>query len=190
MTAMRVALKILPHAEDLPRPAYATEASAGIDLAAAVASEIALAPGERKAVPTGIALALPAGYEGEIRPRSGLALTHGITILNSPGTIDADYRGEIQVILANLGSATVTLAPGQRIARQSQARAAGGGARVGQPSRRRARPQGGAAAVAGAARYAAAAARRHAHRGPLPARVPRRHRRRVRRTHGLHDLRS
>ncbi len=116
MSQVRVALKILPHAADLPRPGYATASSAGVDLAAAVTSEIALAPGERKAVPTGIALALPEGYEGQIRPRSGLALTHGITILNSPGTIDSDYRGEIQVILANLGSETVTLARGQRIA--------------------------------------------------------------------------
>jgi len=116
MSQVRVALKILPHAADLPRPDYATASSAGVDLAAAVTSEIALAPGERKAVPTGIALALPEGYEGQIRPRSGLALTHGITILNSPGTIDSDYRGEIQVILANLGSETVTLARGQRIA--------------------------------------------------------------------------
>jgi dUTP pyrophosphatase len=116
MSHVRVALKILPHAADLPRPAYATASSAGVDLAAAVASAIALAPGERRAVPTGIALALPEGYEGQIRPRSGLALTHGITILNSPGTIDADYRGEIQIILANLGSETVVLARGQRIA--------------------------------------------------------------------------
>jgi dUTP pyrophosphatase len=107
---------MLPHASGLPVPTYATASSAGVDLAAAVASAIALAPGERRAVPTGIALALPEGYEGQIRPRSGLALTHGITILNSPGTIDADYRGEIQIILANLGSETVVLARGQRIA--------------------------------------------------------------------------
>jgi dUTP pyrophosphatase len=116
MNPVRVALMMLPHGSGLPVPAYATTSSAGVDLAAAVASAIALAPGERKAVPTGIALALPEGYEGQIRPRSGLALTHGITILNSPGTIDADYRGEIQVILANLGSETVVLARGQRIA--------------------------------------------------------------------------
>jgi dUTP pyrophosphatase len=116
MNPVRVALMMLPHGRGLPLPAYATASSAGVDLAAAVASEIALAPGERKAVPTGIALALPEGYEGQIRPRSGLALTHGITILNSPGTIDSDYRGEIRVILANLGSETVTLARGQRIA--------------------------------------------------------------------------
>jgi dUTP pyrophosphatase len=113
---LRVPLMMLPHGTGLPVPAYATTSSAGVDLAAAVASEIALAPGERRAVPTGIAVALPEGYEGQIRPRSGLALTHGITILNSPGTIDADYRGEIQIILANLGSETVVLARGQRIA--------------------------------------------------------------------------
>jgi dUTP pyrophosphatase len=116
MNAVRVPLMMLPHGSGLPLPAYATTSSAGVDLAAAVISEIALAPGERRAVPTGIAIALPEGYEGQIRPRSGLALKHGITILNSPGTIDADYRGEIQIILANLGSETVTLARGQRIA--------------------------------------------------------------------------
>jgi dUTP pyrophosphatase len=116
MTALRVALTILPHAADLPRPTYATAASAGVDLAAAVTAALALAPGERRAVPTGIAIALPEGYEGQVRPRSGLALEHGITVLNSPGTIDADYRGEIQIILANLGSETVVLERGQRIA--------------------------------------------------------------------------
>lgn len=114
MTAIRVALKIMPHGAGLALPAHATEASAGIDLAAA--RDVALAPGERAAVPTGIALAIPDGYEGQIRPRSGLALRHGIAVLNSPGTIDADYRGEIQIILANLGSETVVLERGQRIA--------------------------------------------------------------------------
>ncbi len=116
MKPVRVALKILPHAADLPRPSYATASSAGVDLAAAIEGDLALAPGERKAVPTGIALALPDGYEGQIRPRSGLALKHGLTVLNSPGTIDADYRGEIQIILANLGGETVVLERGQRIA--------------------------------------------------------------------------
>jgi dUTP pyrophosphatase len=116
MSAIRVALNVLPHAANLPRPAYATESSAGIDLAAAVSGDIALAPGQRMAVPTGIALALPEGYEGQIRPRSGLALKHGIAVLNSPGTIDADYRGEIHIILANLGGETVVLERGQRIA--------------------------------------------------------------------------
>jgi dUTP pyrophosphatase len=116
MSPVRVALKILPHGSELARPSYATESSAGIDLAAAVSGTIALAPGERMAVPTGITLALPDGYEGQIRPRSGLALKHGITVLNSPGTIDADYRGEIHIILANLGGETFVLERGQRIA--------------------------------------------------------------------------
>jgi dUTP pyrophosphatase len=116
VTPVRVALRILPHGGGLPLPAYATRASAGVDLAAAIAGEMTLLPGERAAVPTGLAMALPEGYEAQIRPRSGLALKHGITVLNSPGTIDADYRGEIQVILANLGGEPVTLTRGQRIA--------------------------------------------------------------------------
>jgi dUTP pyrophosphatase len=116
MTAVRVALTVLPHGASLPCPSYATAASAGVDLAAAVSGAVPLAPGERMAVPTGIALALPDGYEGQIRPRSGLALKHGIAVLNSPGTIDADYRGEIQIILANLGGETFMLERGLRIA--------------------------------------------------------------------------
>jgi dUTP pyrophosphatase len=116
MSAVAVPLKILPHGSGLPLPAYATADSAGVDLAAALEAPLTLAPGERKDVPTGIALALPAGWEGQVRPRSGLALRHGITILNSPGTIDADYRGEIRIILANLGAAPVTIARGERIA--------------------------------------------------------------------------
>jgi dUTP pyrophosphatase len=116
MSTVAVPLKILPHGSGLPLPAYATADSAGVDLAAALEAPLTLAPGERKDVPTGIALALPAGWEGQVRPRSGLALRHGITILNSPGTIDADYRGEIRVILANLGAAPVTIARGERIA--------------------------------------------------------------------------
>ncbi len=116
MSAVPVALQVLPHGDGLPLPAYATPASAGLDLAAAVDAPVMLAPGARRAVPTGIALALPEGYEAQLRPRSGLALRHGITVLNSPGTIDADYRGEIQVILANLGQETVTIARGERIA--------------------------------------------------------------------------
>jgi len=116
MSPVGVKLKILPHGSGLPLPAYATADAAGVDLAAALEAPLTLAPGERQAVPTGIALALPAGWEGQVRPRSGLALKHGITILNSPGTIDADYRGEIRVILANLGSAPVTIARGERIA--------------------------------------------------------------------------
>jgi len=116
MSTVAVKLQILPHGEGLPLPRYATPASAGVDLAAAIASALVLEPGARVKVPTGIALALPEGWEGQVRPRSGLALKHGITVLNSPGTIDADYRGEIEVILANLGGAPVTIARGERIA--------------------------------------------------------------------------
>jgi len=100
--------------DPLPLPSYATAAAAGLDLRADQA--IALRPGERKLVPTGIALAIPAGYEGQVRPRSGLALRNGITCLNSPGTIDSDYRGEVCVILVNLGQENVELARGERIA--------------------------------------------------------------------------
>jgi dUTP pyrophosphatase len=116
MSAVAVAVQVLPHGEGLPLPAYATAGSAGLDLAAAVETPVVLAPGARAAVPTGIALALPEGYEAQLRPRSGLALRHGLTVLNSPGTIDADYRGEVRVILANLGSDAVTIARGERIA--------------------------------------------------------------------------
>jgi dUTP pyrophosphatase len=106
----------LPHGADLPLPGYATPTSAGLDLLAALGGDVVLAPGSRTLVPTGIALALPVGYEAQVRPRSGLALKHGVTLLNSPGTIDADYRGEIGVILINLGTARVTLHRGDRIA--------------------------------------------------------------------------
>ena len=100
--------------EPLPLPAYATEGSAGLDLRADVPVE--LAPGTRTLVPTGLAIAVPPGYEAQVRPRSGLALKHGLTCLNSPGTIDSDYRGEVGVILCNLGQAAVALARGERIA--------------------------------------------------------------------------
>jgi dUTP pyrophosphatase len=116
MTAIPIAITRLPHAEGLDLPAYATAASAGLDLAAAVTQDVAIAPGGRALIPTGFAIALPAGFEAQVRPRSGLALKHGVTVLNSPGTIDADYRGEIGVILANLGSAPFTVTRGQRIA--------------------------------------------------------------------------
>jgi dUTP pyrophosphatase len=116
MSVVAVAVQVLPHGDGLPLPAYATPGSAGVDLAAALDAPLVLAPGARAAVPTGIALALPEGYEGQIRPRSGLALRHGLAVLNSPGTIDADYRGEVRVILANLGDAPVTIARGERIA--------------------------------------------------------------------------
>ncbi len=109
-------MRRLAHGADLPLPAYATEASAGLDLLAAVEDEIELAPGARALIPTGVAIALPAGYEAQVRPRSGLALKHGLTVLNAPGTIDADYRGEVGVILANLGEAAYTVRRGARIA--------------------------------------------------------------------------
>jgi dUTP pyrophosphatase len=108
----------LPHGADLPLPAYQTEGAAGLDLVAAVpaGAPVKIAPGERAMIPTGITVALPSGHEGQIRPRSGMALRYGVTVLNSPGTIDADYRGEIQVILVNLGAETFEIARGTRIA--------------------------------------------------------------------------
>jgi dUTP pyrophosphatase len=106
----------LPHAEGLELPAYATAASAGLDLAAAVRDDVEIAPGGRALIPTGFAIALPAGFEAQVRPRSGLALKHGLTVLNSPGTIDADYRGEIGVILANFGAGAFRITRGMRIA--------------------------------------------------------------------------
>ena len=114
MTEIRIALKRLPHGEGLPLPAYATEHAAGMDVVAA--EDVTLRPGWRHAVATGFAIAIPEGYEVQVRPRSGLALKHGITCLNTPGTIDADYRGEVKVILANLGTAVVEIARGERIA--------------------------------------------------------------------------
>ena len=106
----------LPHAEGLGLPAYQSAAAAGMDLAAACEEAVALQPGERALVPTGLILELPAGHEGQVRPRSGLALKHGITCLNTPGTIDADYRGEVKVLLINLGSEPFTVERGMRIA--------------------------------------------------------------------------
>ena len=111
---IRIELKRLPHGEDLPLPSYATEHAAGMDVVAA--EDVTLRPGWRHAVATGFAIAIPQGYEVQIRPRSGLALKHGITCLNTPGTIDADYRGEVKIILANLGTAVVEIARGERIA--------------------------------------------------------------------------
>jgi dUTP pyrophosphatase len=111
---IRIALQRLPHGKDLPFPVYATEGAAGLDVVAA--ENLALAPGERHAVATGFAIAIPAGYEVQVRPRSGLALKHGITCLNTPGTIDSDYRGEVKVILANLGHEPFEVKRGERIA--------------------------------------------------------------------------
>lgn len=113
---MKVAFKRLPHASDLPLPAYETLASAGMDLRAALSEPMVLQPGERTLIPTGLQLALPLGYEAQVRPRSGLAIKHGITMLNSPGTIDADYRGEIKVIAINHGTEAFTILHGDRIA--------------------------------------------------------------------------
>ena len=116
MTPLQVPLCRLPHGHDLPLPRYASEDAAGLDLLAAIDEPVELAPGMRKLIPTGISIALPRGYEAQVRPRSGLALKHGIGLLNSPGTIDADYRGEIAVILINHGEAAFAIARGDRIA--------------------------------------------------------------------------
>jgi len=113
---LRAAISRLPHGRGLPLPAYATAGAAGCDLHAAVEAPLEIPPGGRALVPTGIAIALPEGAEAQVRPRSGLALRHGVTCLNSPGTIDADYRGEVGVILANLGEAPFVVARGMRIA--------------------------------------------------------------------------
>ena len=118
MTTVEIRLTRLSHGDDLPLPAYHSAQAAGLDLHAAVAADapVTIAPGRRALIPTGIAIALPAGTEGQVRPRSGLAIRHGVTVLNAPGTIDADYRGEIQVILVNLGTESFTVERGMRIA--------------------------------------------------------------------------
>ena len=111
---IEIALKRLPHGEDLPLPSYATAHAAGLDVVAA--EDVTLAPGQRHAVATGFAIAIPEGYEVQVRPRSGLALKHGITCLNTPGTIDHDYRGEVKVLLINHGKAPFVVTRGMRIA--------------------------------------------------------------------------
>jgi dUTP pyrophosphatase len=118
VSATDVQIMRLPHGADLPLPTYQSQHAAGLDLFAAVSADrpLTLTPGERALVPTGIALALPVGHEAQVRPRSGLAARHGITVLNSPGTIDADYRGEVQVLLINLGNEAVAIARAMRIA--------------------------------------------------------------------------
>jgi dUTP pyrophosphatase len=116
MTELIVELCRLPNAEGLPLPAYATADSAGMDLVAAIADDIVIQPGRRALVPTGLTIALPAGFEAQVRPRSGTALKHGVTVLNAPGTIDADYRGEVRVILVNLGEEPFAIRRGDRIA--------------------------------------------------------------------------
>jgi len=118
LTTTDVRIMRLAHGNDLPLPSYHSALAAGLDLMAAVPAEtpLAIAPGSRALVPTGIAIALPAGTEAQVRPRSGLAARHGLTVLNAPGTIDADYRGEIQVLLVNLGGESVNVTRGLRIA--------------------------------------------------------------------------
>ncbi|HEX6901563.1 MAG TPA: dUTP diphosphatase [Thermoanaerobaculia bacterium] len=113
---MKVRIKRLPTARDLPLPTQGSPGSAGFDLRAALEGEVVLRPGERLLVPTGIVLEIPPGWEGQVRPRSGLALRHGIGVLNAPGTIDSDYRGEVAVILVNLGEAPFSLRRGDRVA--------------------------------------------------------------------------
>lgn len=113
---MKIQFKKLPHAEDLPLPSYESEFAAGIDIRAALKEPLTLKPGERKLVPSGLKMAMPQGYEAQIRPRSGLAYRNGITMLNTPGTIDADYRGELKMLAVNLGNEPFTINHGDRIA--------------------------------------------------------------------------
>jgi len=120
---MRIKVRRLPAALDLPLPTPASAGSAGLDLRAAVAQDLTLQPGERALVPTGLAVAIPPGWEGQVRPRSGLAIRHGIGLVNAPGTIDSDYRGEVSVLLINLGQQPFTVRRGDRIAQLLLARA-------------------------------------------------------------------
>ena len=114
--SLRIKVLRLPHGRDLPLPAYQSEGAAGMDLLAAVEKPLMLKPGSRALVPTGLILEIPRGFEAQVRPRSGLALRHGIGVLNTPGTIDSDYRGEVQVLLINLGDKPFAVARGERIA--------------------------------------------------------------------------
>lgn len=113
---MKIQFKKLPHAEDLPLPSYESEFAAGMDIRAALEKPITLEPGERQLIPSGLKMAMPQGYEAQMRPRSGLAYRHGITMLNTPGTIDADYRGELKMLAVNLGDKEFTINHGDRIA--------------------------------------------------------------------------
>ena len=119
---MKVNIVRLPHAADLPLPAYATQGSAGMDLLAAIDGDIVVLPSTYVVVPTGIAIELPSGFEAQVRPRSGLAAKHGVTLVNAPGTVDSDYRGEVRVNLINLGDAPFTVTRGMRIAQMVVAR--------------------------------------------------------------------
>ena len=119
---MKISILRLPHALGIALPAYATEGAAGMDLVAAVETDIELLPGKRAVVPSGFSLELPPSFEAQVRPRSGLAANHGITVLNTPGTIDSDYRGEVKIILVNLGDAPFVVTRGMRIAQMIIAR--------------------------------------------------------------------
>ena len=116
MSALDVTIARLPHGADLDLPAYQSAGAAGLDLVAALHEDVILDPGARALVPTGVAIALPDGYEAQVRPRSGLAARHGVTVLNAPGTVDADYRGEVKVLLINLGPAPFAIRRGMRVA--------------------------------------------------------------------------
>ncbi|MCL6451042.1 MAG: dUTP diphosphatase [Acetobacteraceae bacterium] len=116
MAELRVPIRVLPGGEGLPLPAYMTPGSVGMDVPAAVSEPVTIPPGGRALIPAGFSLAIPEGYEAQLRPRSGLALEHGLTLLNSPGTLDPDYRGEVKVLLVNLGSAAFTVKRGDRVA--------------------------------------------------------------------------
>jgi dUTP pyrophosphatase len=113
---LRLRIRRLPHGEGLPLPKYASSGAAGADLCSAEAGTVELPPGDRVAIATGLVLEIPEGYEAQVRPRSGLAIRHGVTVVNGPGTIDSDYRGELKVLLVNLGSERVTVERGDRIA--------------------------------------------------------------------------
>lgn len=116
MTDIRIDIERLPHADGLALPSYQTEGAAGMDLRAAIPEDIMVTPQERVAIPTGLKMAIPYGYEVQIRPRSGLAFKHGLTVANAPGTIDSDYRGEVKILLINLGTEAVEISPGMRVA--------------------------------------------------------------------------
>lgn len=130
MLEVTVEVQVLPHGEGLPLPSYQTADASGLDLHAAVGEPVSIAPGGIAIVPTGLKVAVPPGYEAQVRPRSGLALKHGITIPNSPGTVDADYRGEVCVIMLNAGSAPFTVNRGDRIAQMVIAPVVQAGLRV------------------------------------------------------------
>ncbi len=122
---MKIPVRRLDHARGLPLPEPASPGSAGVDLRAAVEREVVLRPGERMAVPTGLVVEIPVGFEGQVRPRSGLALRHGVTLANPPGTIDSDYRGEVKVLLMHLGEEPLTIRRGDRVAQLVVARVEG-----------------------------------------------------------------